>query len=107
MREILVNIFMAVIIPLFVQFNYILYLVIETERINMKNAKIIEKKYSPNIDILVANEKEIMVLCPAEQILINELKCIGAIYPINLDKKTQLKCYELSKKVGVAIAKKI
>jgi len=68
-------------------------------------AKIINKKNSPSIDIIVANEKEIVVFGLAEQVL-NELQCLGAIYPTRLDKSTKKRCYDLAKKVGIEIAKK-
>ncbi|MCK5039697.1 MAG: ATP-grasp domain-containing protein, partial [Candidatus Aenigmarchaeota archaeon] len=68
-------------------------------------ARIIEKKASPSIDILVANEKEIIVFGLADQIL-NGLQCLGATYPTILDDKTKNQCYELAKTVGSEIAKK-
>ncbi len=68
-------------------------------------AKIIEKKASPSIDILVANEKEIIAFGLADQIF-NGLQCLGATYPTILNDKTKNQCYELAKTVGREIAKK-
>lgn len=68
-------------------------------------AKIINKKNSPSIDVIVASEKEIIVFCLADQIL-NGLQCLGAIYPTMLDKSTKKKCYNLARRVGIEIAKK-
>ncbi len=68
-------------------------------------ARIIEKKASPSIDILVANEKEIIVFGLADQIL-NGLQCLGATYPTILNDKTKNQCYDLAKIVGREIAKK-
>ena len=68
-------------------------------------ARIIKKKASPSIDIIVANEKEIIAFGLAEQIF-NGLQCLGATYPTILNDKTKNKCYELAKTVGREIAKK-
>ena len=78
------------------------------EKINDKKiilARIIKKKASPSIDILVANEKEIIAFGLAEQIF-NGLQCLGATYPAILNDKTKNQCYELAKIVGMEIAKK-
>jgi len=68
-------------------------------------AKIINKKKSPSIDIIVANEKEIVVFCLADQVL-NGLQSLGATYPTKLDKSTKKKCYDVARRVGIEIAKK-
>ena len=68
-------------------------------------AKIIKKKSSPSIDIIVANEKEIIVFGLADQVL-NGTQCLGAIYPSILDNDTKKKCYELAKNVAIEIAKR-
>jgi len=68
-------------------------------------AKIIKKKSSPSVDIIVANEKENVVFGLADQVL-KGLQSLGATYPTKLDKSTQKKCYDIARLVSFAIAKK-
>ena len=65
--------------------------------------KTLSVKSSPSIDILIADDDEIFVYGLADQLLDN-LVCLGAIYPSSLSKEIKRKCYEIAYTVGKKLA---
>lgn len=60
-------------------------------------------KSSLSIDVIIANEDEVLVYGLSEQ-LMDGLACLGGVSPVDLDPSFTEKCYDIANTVGVRMA---